>query len=395
MAEVIHMDPFPNGRLELPALLDRFHLHKSELDPEGLSGECPINHGIVSTFDVKHTDLGWRITFCELGCLPKDIWEASAQIDVCQPGEDDGPEQEPQVATKLPPRPILTSRMISLERAQAPPVEHFIVGVLFPFGKCSVIYGPQGAGKTAFLAQLAFKVAAGGGGSFLNMFMHDQEGGPVLIYSAEDTFEDWERKAGAILCGCPDIDVPNALSRIHVVDKTEGIARLTEMVQLRVEAGLEITTRREPRSTPERLALIQLAKDIGARFIILETASRLVEEEDNSNFTALQAAGGHIASETGAAVTISHHPNKVASKDNDSSPEGARGGSALINNSRTAVSLFYAQLEHLAALTESGLKFAEEDVLVLEHQKGTSSVPKRNLAGEITSGNAAVDLGAR
>lgn len=292
-----------------------------------------------------------------------------------EPGCDDDDER-PAIAAIAP--PAMLSRRISLERAKSPPAEHFIVGPLFPFGKASVVYGPQGAGKSALLSQLALKVASGGGGAFLGMLMHDQEGGAVLVYSAEDTFEDWERKAAAVLHSCPDVDVPRALERLHIVDKTEGIARLTELVQVRSDLGNEAVTRREPRATAERSALIAHARQLQARLVIIETASRLVDDEDNANFAALLAACGHIAAETGAAVLLSHHPTKNAAKDNDSSPEGARGGSAFINNSRTAVSLFPARPEHVAKLADQGLHFAEKDVLVLEHQKGTSSVPRQD-----------------
>jgi hypothetical protein len=180
-----------------------------------------------------------------------------------------------------------------------------------------------------------------------------------------------------VLHSYPDIDVRRALERVHVIDQTEGIARLTEVVQVRLEAGLEAVTRREPRATPEHLALIREAKRIGARLIVIETASRLVEKEDNENFAALIAACGHIAAETGAAVVISPHPTKAAAKENDSSAEGARGGGAFVNNSRTAVSLFPAEPDELSRLNPRSVLFAAEDALVLEHQKGTSSVPKQ------------------
>jgi hypothetical protein len=202
--------------------------------------------------------------------------------------------------------------------------------------------------------------------------------GPVLVYTLEDTYEDWERKAGAVHFGCPDIDVARALEHLHIYENKEGFGRLTEIIQIRSDAGLESITRHEFRATPERLALIARAKQVGAVLIIIETASRLVEEETNEQFAALLSAAGHIAAETGAAVIISHHPTKAASKENDSSPEAARGGGAFINNSRTAVSLYPAAAEHVATLVERGLHFAEKDVLVFEHQKGTSSVPRQD-----------------
>lgn len=303
------------------------------------------------------------------GLLPTDHREGTRQCD---------PPAPAAVAAAPTLESALRPRLITLEDARHPPIEQFLVGSLYPLGKPSVTFGPSGVGKSSLIAQLAFRVAAGGSSSFLGMFLGDHGPAPVLIYSAEDTLEDWQRKAGAILRGCPDIDVESALQRLYVIDRTEGIARLSEIMQLRTGAGLESQTRKELRATPERLALIACAKQIGAKFINLETASRLVEDEDNSNMAALLAAAGHIAAETGAAVNISHHPTKAASRENDSSPESARGGGAFIANSRTAVSLFPADEAVLAKLAARGLRFAARDVLELKHAKSTSSVPPQD-----------------
>lgn len=270
--------------------------------------------------------------------------------------------------------PRMEPRQIAIADARHPPIEHFIVGPLFPFGKASLLWGPQGAGKSAVLSQLVFKVAGGGGGAFLGMRMHDDEGGPVLVVTAEDTFDDWKRKAAAALHSCPDLNIERALERLHIIDKTEGIAKLAEVVQVRTDLGDESITRHEPRPTAERVAIIEHARRLGVRLVVIETASRLVEDETNTDFVAIMAACGHIAAETGAAVVLSHHPNKEAAKNNDSSPEGVRGGSALVNNSRTAVSLFYASSEQREQLAAEGMQFSARDVLVLEHKKSTSSV---------------------
>lgn len=269
-----------------------------------------------------------------------------------------------------------TIRRIALAEVEAPPVESFVVGNLFPFSKPSVVWGPSGAGKSTFLSQLAFKVAAGGGGTFLGMQMHDQDGAPVLVYSAEDNYDDWVRKAAAVRHGYRDIDIARAIKRLAVVDKSEGEARFTELVQTRIDlGGGSSVTRHERRPTEERRWLIEQAKKQGARLIIVETASRLVEEETNENMTALLSACGDVAAQSGAAVVVSHHPTKAAAADNDSRPESARGGGSFVNNSRCAVSLFPADARTLAQMKEQrGLDFAEGDVLMLEQKKGTSSV---------------------
>jgi len=109
--------PFPNGTLQLAILQERFALRKSESEPDDLVGDCPINHGVESTFDCKPTDSGWRITFCELGCMPSEIWEAGRAADQREMGDDE-PEAEPESTTtsapefvpftgaKVPPFPV-------------------------------------------------------------------------------------------------------------------------------------------------------------------------------------------------------------------------------------------------------------------------------------------------
>jgi RecA-family ATPase len=270
-------------------------------------------------------------------------------------------------------RPNLKLQQISSDHVREPPAERFAVGSLFPFGKASVLYAPQGAGKSALLAQLAF-IFAGHDGFGTLLSMPIREGGPVLVYTAEDSFDDWERKAAAFREAFGIEVVARALCNLYVADKTEGIARLSEVVQLRAGDKDSFILRREPRRTPEWHALRDAALAVGARLIIVETTSRLIDDEDNAGMAAFIGAGGHLAAETGAAVVVSHHPTKAASRSNDSSPESARGGGALINNSRTAVSLFPAQVEVAARWSAF---FSPEHVLVLEHTKSTSSVPRQ------------------
>lgn len=276
------------------------------------------------------------------------------------------------VETNAPPR--LEARTISLDLVRNPPLESFVCGHLFPFGKASVIYGPQGAGKSVFLSQLAFTFASSDGAftPFLGMDMRG--GGPVVVYSAEDTFDDWVRKAAAYCYAFNEVS-EHCLSQLYVVEKTEGFGRFTELTQLRVVGSKkESVIRTETRRTPEWDALRALAFNVGAKLIIIETTSRLVPEETNQDLAALVGACGHLAAETGAAVVLSHHPTKAASTANDSSPEAARGGSAFVNNSRTAVSLFPAAEDEQKRWEG---KLNVQDILTLGHAKPTSSVPRQ------------------
>lgn len=264
-----------------------------------------------------------------------------------------------------PPR-IIPVRL-SLEDIRHPPLEQFVLGRAFPFEKASVLFGPQGKGKSALAAQILFSFAAGAESLWgLALF---PGGGPVLVYTAEDTLDDWKRKGGAVLCG-GGVDMERALERFYIVDKTGGIARLSEVVTVRSGPPSESTSRRVPQPTEERKMLISAALAVGARIVFVETASRLVEDEDNAHFAALQSDLGSIGRETGAAVVVTHHATKAASKDNDSAIESARGGGSLIANARNALSLFPAEPSEAKPYLD---RFPAEDLFTLSHGKATSS----------------------
>lgn len=272
----------------------------------------------------------------------------------------------PKVAT---PGDLVVSSL-SLADVRSPPRERFVLGRMLPFGKASVLFGPSGIGKSAAAAQLALACAAGA--ESLWGLSLSPGGGPVLVYTVEDTLDDWKRKAAAIdFAG--GLDVEGALPRLRVIDQTEGTARLVEIVTVRTADEAEAVTRYRLRPTHEQDQVIQAAKDARATFILVETASRLVDDEDNTNLAALVGALGRIGRETGAAVLVSHHPTKVSSKENDSAVESARGGGAFIANARNAISLFPADPE---VAGEYGGRFPAEDVLVLAHGKSTSSTKR-------------------
>jgi hypothetical protein len=101
----------------------------------------------------------------------------------------------------------------------------------------------------------------------------------------------------------------------------------------------------------------------------------LVDDEDNASFAALQASLGRIAARTGAAVVVTHHSTKAASRDGDSSIESARGGGALIGNARNALSLFPA---NATVARRYGNRFAPEELFELHHGKSTSSTRRES-----------------
>jgi RecA-family ATPase len=266
---------------------------------------------------------------------------------------------------------------LTLDAVHSPPVERFLLGRMLPLAKSSVLYGPTGAGKSAWLAQLAFAVAGHEPSLHgLAVGVH----GPVLVVSAEDSVEDWQRKAAACHYGT-DLNIEGALDDLRVLDLTEGEARLSEVVTVRDGE----TTRRESRATEMRDRIVAHARKMSAVLILVETASRLVPDEDNASFSALQSALGSIARRTGAAVVVTHHVTKAASREGDSSIEAARGGGAFVANARNALALSPADPE---VAKRYGDRFAPDDVFTLSHGKSTSSTRREDSIVLIRCGTA-------
>jgi hypothetical protein len=266
----------------------------------------------------------------------------------------------------------LDTGLITLDDAKNPPKESCTLGSILPFAKPSVFYGPSGIGKSAWIAGLVFHVAAGLP-EFLGMKIH-RVGGAVLVYTAEDSIDDWKRKAAAVLAADPTFPIERALRQVHVHEVREGFARLSEEVTIRKGSGDYAETRRERRPTEERNRIVATARQLAVQLIVVETTSRIVDDEDNATFSTLISDLGHIARVADAAVLLTHHPSKSASTYGDRSPEAARGGYALIANARNAISLFGVTQKEAE---QFGPIFKQDELAVLEQQKTTSSIRKQ------------------
>jgi RecA-family ATPase len=86
-------------------------------------------------------------------------------------------------------------------------------------------------------------------------------------------------------------------------------------------------------------ALIARIKVVNPVLVIVDPMARFHGGDENSNAvgTAMVNAIERIASETGAAVLLSHHFNKGAIDDKDQSVTAVRGASAIVDASRSVL----------------------------------------------------------
>jgi hypothetical protein len=83
---------WPN-RIALALLRERFPaLRKGDKEGE-LVAECPVVHGgdLEATFSARSFENGWAIAPCDLGCMPKDIFDAGRRLDQRESGDDSTP----------------------------------------------------------------------------------------------------------------------------------------------------------------------------------------------------------------------------------------------------------------------------------------------------------------
>jgi RecA-family ATPase len=276
------------------------------------------------------------------------------------------------------------SHALALDRVLNPVRDRFLCGKLFARGKLSVLFGPTHVGKSIFLSQLAFHIAAGCE-SYAGMEL-PEGGGPVLVYTAEDDSNDWALKAAAQLAEWTALAgreeamrrLARALERFHIIDRSGSTTRLSELVKLTSSKNGGTVTRTRALPTEEHAQLLAEAVRLRPLLVDVETASQLVDEEDNPNLAALVARLTAVAQASGAAVVLSHHPTKADSAAGDSSLTAARGGYALVANAKGGVvSLYPADQAELARLDKDGLMAAKEDIAVLRQEKGTPSAKRQ------------------
>jgi hypothetical protein len=163
-----------------------------------------------------------------------------------------------------------------------------------------------------------------------------------------------------------------ALSRLYIADRSGAVVRFTEVAQVREGRAGATVTRNIPLHTAEHEKLRWTVGEIRPDFILVETVSHLVDDETNTQFAALGAALTDIAQESGGALVASHHSTKAAASSGELTLEDARGGYALVANSKgSVVGLYDAPPE--VARRHGG--FASENLRVLKHFKGTPSTP--------------------
>lgn len=178
-------------------------------------------------------------------------------------------------------------------------------------GTVGLLVAPGASGKSFWLLQAALSIASG---EKLAGFQADTTG-EVLYINAEDPTEIVQNRLismGALL--------DKEAREKAIID--------TSIVDMRGKM-LDITDNKHLES------IIELA--YGVRLIIVDTLSRIhtADENNNGEMSGVVSRLEKVAKETGAAILVAHHTNKMSQVDDYKENQAAsRGASALVDNAR-------------------------------------------------------------
>jgi hypothetical protein len=364
----------PSGVHALAHLTERFpDLRKAEFRDgapgadspplvEGLAARCPGVHdgGLEATFHAMQTADGlWRLTPCDLGCSPAEIW-LCAKLDARTPGEDD---DNPKPIAKERNRFVLAHTQLSVQDlTHDPPPLEFILRPYIPAEMVSVLSGPGGSNKTTLTASLAVCRALGRH-LFHNLYPRE---GETVILTTEDRAAHYRRKFAAIREHLGSEFNPRAISeRIHILDMAGLPVRL-----ISADRGEQF----RPSPEIEELADALRRKAPNADHVIIETISRITGGvESNAAMSVLVTACERLSVLTGVAVTLVGHVGQNTARAGIADAYAGRGGSALGDNARSSMVLMPLTEKNVEEYG-AGLEISDHDLehtLVLTH-------PKRN-----------------
>jgi RecA-family ATPase len=228
-------------------------------------------------------------------------------------------------------------------------------------GKVTAFVGAGALGKTALTAGVAIHRALG-----LPFLGRATKPGGTIIISKEDSRADYRRKMAA--------------QRVALGAKFDAkkVAECVLLLDVVGDATMLVESSHGGAASVNDL-LVQLWADAinktgtKADLIILETASRLTPNEDNTGMSALVSACELLGRLTHCSTLLVHHTGKEAARNGVADSYTGRGGSSLADNAR-AVMVLTAYPRDQKARSRLGVAVPEEmtdHALVL-------SVPKLN-----------------
>lgn len=212
--------------------------------------------------------------------------------------------------------------------ANDPPRIDYVLPAL-PVGCVGILSGAGGAGKSMWVNQAIYQVAAGQYCDFGLGTVAAPRGdiGRVLVFNLEDPAEILHSRFHAIA------------RHWHPNDgnKKQWIDDLAEFVRVYPLAGHGITLLDQyALETEAARRLVGVCELFKPRLIVIDTLRRAHDADENNNgqMSAVLRWFEVLARRVGAAVLLLHHESKVGLNDPDAGASALRGASAIVDNAR-------------------------------------------------------------
>lgn len=273
MSEIQVAEIFRN-RCSPVVLGERFPEARQKLGEDGVVvARCPVVHEgeIEGIFEARRHDDGWAIGFCDCGCSPKDIWEASS-VGRRVAGEDrreEGKEEKKGWGLEW---------LEDFAARDFPPTEWLYLN-LIPARSTCVIVAPPNAGKTLLALDVGAQIVA-------TAIASAKSGLRAAIVEEEGTGDAFQRRLGRAFAAAG------------------GMPK--RAVKVAWNSGRDLT---------DVAALGELAAECaGADLIVLDSLADLsdVDENDPKEMKQLAKALRSLQRATGATVIALHHMTKEA-----------------------------------------------------------------------------------
>ena len=261
-------------------------------------------------------------------------WERPGEVEgarVSSDGWDVVDENEPRAAEPAKPEGIrgaVTSIGAGFDPAAIPRREWVVPGALLA-GHVTAVAGPPGVSKS--VTDLTRAIAVATGRELLGEPI--ARSGPVLVINNEDDLDEIHRRVAAI-CQAHDIRPQELEGRLHVIS---GYGQPW--------AFAARPSSRDPLSRTVHVeGLVSTAKDLGAVMLVVDpliSTARGASENDNADTEFLVSIWRHVAKQTNAAVSLTHHTRKGSGDSEAHAGElnALRGGGALGGAVRFAFTL--------------------------------------------------------
>lgn len=248
-----------------------------------------------------------------------------------------------------------------------PPALDFVLPGLLA-GTVGMIVGPGGVGKTTFLIQLAMSLAAGNSIG-CGLPFKTKAPGKVVLVAAEETASILSHRLHAIYRYVME---ELSASFLDGVAPASVMDSWTQNLCIVPTSSASHYLTKGDEATQFYKDLCALAK--GARLIIVDPLRRLHggDENDSSAMTDVVQTLERLARQTGAAVVVAHHANKVFVSGAGNAASASRGSSALTDGVR-----WQLNLSRPPGDSEEGSDGALRSIAQLEFVKTNYLAPQR------------------